>query len=316
MADVTPARAAACPRCGYDLRGAVAGWAECCPLAGTCTECGLELEWGLLLNPALQCPRWCVEYSNGAWGLPRRAARTLVRSFRPWSFWRALRMTDEIRWRRLAGYVAVLAVGLYAAFTVAHTVLAYGVVGGVSWKLYTSTGTIGPVTVGWYDCILAGLTPLSGSAIGGATESSFGIVTSYWNTVLVLGAVLGAGHWMCAAGFVALPLSLRMARVRFAHVHRIALYGMALLLPPILLRLAGIALSHQTSLGITAAGDLLNDAADWCAWAVIPAEIAWWSVATGCYLRMPHAWAVGAAVVTMASLTAAAALTWIALSVA
>ena len=36
---------AKCPRCGYDLRGAIATWTEQCPLHGTCAGCGLQFAW-------------------------------------------------------------------------------------------------------------------------------------------------------------------------------------------------------------------------------------------------------------------------------
>ncbi len=311
MGDVTQARAAACPRCGYDLRGVMGTWRTACPLSGTCAECGLDLDWARLLSPALDRPAWCVEYAAGWRSFPGRAARTLVRSYWPWGFWRALRMTDEIQWPRLAGYGGALAALLYLLFCAAQAVLAYGVVGGTTWTVFTTGGpTVGPVTVGWRQCVFAALAPLSARSIGGATESPADLFTSYWEVGLMQAAALCAVHWMCAAGFAALPYSLRTAKVRFAHIYRIAAYGMALLLPTIVLRLAGVALSHQRVTGVAGIGDMLNNAADWCHGAVIPAQIVWWSVATGCYLRIRHAWAVGASVVIMAWLAAAAALTW------
>ena len=48
---------AACPRCGYDLRGALETWKRKCPINGVCTECGLKFEWGELLCERRNVPR-------------------------------------------------------------------------------------------------------------------------------------------------------------------------------------------------------------------------------------------------------------------
>ncbi len=49
-----------CPRCGYDLRGAVQSWRDACPLDGRCTECGLGFEWADLYTRPLH--RWLFEH--------------------------------------------------------------------------------------------------------------------------------------------------------------------------------------------------------------------------------------------------------------
>ncbi|MFB3103994.1 MAG: hypothetical protein ACE1ZA_03615, partial [Pseudomonadales bacterium] len=54
-------RTARCPRCGYDLRGAIGTWADQCPLHGTCAECGLQFVWAEVLHPEKFEPQWCVE---------------------------------------------------------------------------------------------------------------------------------------------------------------------------------------------------------------------------------------------------------------
>lgn len=54
------ARAIECPRCGYDLRGAVQSWRDVCPLEGRCTECGLEFRWGWVLRE--QVHEWLFEH--------------------------------------------------------------------------------------------------------------------------------------------------------------------------------------------------------------------------------------------------------------
>ncbi len=96
-----------CPRCGYDLRGAVAAWAESCPLQGQCAECGLAFSWAHLLCPATFEPQWCVEFAPRRRFL-RAAGATFGRSFRPWRFWSAIKMSMPVRRRRLVGYALLL----------------------------------------------------------------------------------------------------------------------------------------------------------------------------------------------------------------
>jgi hypothetical protein len=59
------ARRTSCPRCGYDQAGEIARWEvadpPACPLHGQCTECGLGLEWRLVMRPELQVPLWFIE---------------------------------------------------------------------------------------------------------------------------------------------------------------------------------------------------------------------------------------------------------------
>lgn len=98
-----------CPRCGYDLRGKVATWEDACPLAGTCTECGLTFGWAEVILPEKFEPTWCVEgCGRGAVRFIRSCIGTLARSFVPWSFWRRLSMSHRIRPRRIAAYLGVL----------------------------------------------------------------------------------------------------------------------------------------------------------------------------------------------------------------
>ena len=69
-------REARCPRCGYDLRGVVATWAEACPLQSTCSECGLALEWSEVVGARARRPGWCVEFAPRGVGVPWRSSRT------------------------------------------------------------------------------------------------------------------------------------------------------------------------------------------------------------------------------------------------
>src|SRR5688572_8005690 len=82
--------APACPRCGYDLGGAVASWREECPLRTTCPECGLGIDCRDVLNPAFARLPMFLEHAGR-----RRGAALVVtawRALRPRRFWRWVRM--------------------------------------------------------------------------------------------------------------------------------------------------------------------------------------------------------------------------------
>jgi hypothetical protein len=118
------AQAIACPRCGYDQRGVVATWTEQCPLEGTCAECGLSFPWCEVMYPEKFEPRWCVEYEPIWWRVPRAAARTFVKSFWPWGFWRRMKMSHPIRLPRMFAYVVLLQMPFLLGYVVEQGVAA------------------------------------------------------------------------------------------------------------------------------------------------------------------------------------------------
>ena len=75
--------AAKCPRCGYDLRGAIETWREQCPLTGRCNECGLDIKWAEVLHPEKFEPLWCVEFARAGNRLSVTCGKTYIRSFWP-----------------------------------------------------------------------------------------------------------------------------------------------------------------------------------------------------------------------------------------
>ena len=115
---------ARCPRCGYDLRGAITTWTDQCPLHGTCTECGLQFVWAEVLHPEKFEPQWCVEFAPRWRQILRACVRTFARSFWPFGFWRALKMSMPIRWRRLVMYIAVLCIPLLGSYVTIQSVAA------------------------------------------------------------------------------------------------------------------------------------------------------------------------------------------------
>ena len=114
---------AACPRCGYELRGIVDSWTESCPLLGVCSECGLDFNWSEVLHPEKYEPLWCVEFPN-AWSLPRSALKTYLMSFRPARFWRELKMSNDVRWRKLLVYVLLLTTPFILCYVIEQATVA------------------------------------------------------------------------------------------------------------------------------------------------------------------------------------------------
>jgi hypothetical protein len=96
-----------CPRCGYDQRGEIVRWESACPMDGRCTECGLTFEWGDVLSMKRGRLPWCIEHVERR-AIPRGTVNTLVKSLRPWRFWRQLRLSHIMRLRRLALYVFLI----------------------------------------------------------------------------------------------------------------------------------------------------------------------------------------------------------------
>jgi len=97
-----------CPRCGYDQRGAVAAWDDSCPLVGTCAECGLEFSWPEIIWPEKHEAKWCIEFAPAGSTIAVAGVNTFLHSFQPWGFWSRIRMSNRIRWGRLAIYVNAL----------------------------------------------------------------------------------------------------------------------------------------------------------------------------------------------------------------
>ncbi|MDY7109611.1 MAG: hypothetical protein SYC29_13335 [Planctomycetota bacterium] len=292
----TPVR---CPRCGYDLRGEIASWGRSCPLEGVCAECGLEIAWRELLNPVLIKPRWCVEYAGSSWRVPGRAVRTLMAMCWPWYFWRSLRMVHEIRWRRVRGCLLFWAFALYLLFCACHAALMFSQWS--AWGLRMPAKLAHPL-----DVLMAAVLPASDSLPwkGVSALSPCDVLVEIWVPVVIVPVLpFAVIHLLSASGFVTLPVSRRRARVRWAHIGRILLYGLGWFVPVIALTLLGVALSEMHRLPVLPGlGRLLIVLAAVALWSHLPFLVIWWSTATGRYLKMRHPWGVGLAVVAMAGL--------------
>jgi hypothetical protein len=305
-------RQARCPRCGYDLRGVVTTWAAACPLESRCSECGLDFEWAQVIGTRYPPPGWCVEYALSPWGVPWRSIKTMALAAWPWGFWRSLKMSHEVRWRRIAVYVVLLALPLYVVQGSCNGLAAW-----MHWRdavAYGARSLPSPVKV----VVQSALLPYSDTSPGAITYPA-GMYTSrpfttpfppparqlevVWGGLFdspILLLLLGTTV-LCPAGFLALPVSRRRAKVRYAHIHRVTLYSATILVLPIGGLLAEPSLQMLGGYFWTAR--ILWVAAV----AAIVVEpvllVIWWSCATGRYLKIRHPWGVGLAVVVMAMLS-------------
>ena len=313
--DITPR----CPRCGYDLRGLVATWEDRCPLEGVCSECGLNLRWAEVLLPEKFEPRWCVEFAPRGRRILLACARTLLWSLRPWTFWRRMKMSQPIRWRRLAAYLLLLAASVYATFALTHGVLAWN-----DWRrIQRNQGLVCTDVDGYTVFVHAAALPLSDSSPGsyslvylrsgvGLRGRSFAYRSPLYHlrrraahdrAALFLGVVFVT----CPLVFAALPASRRRAKVRWSHVLRVTAYSTSYV------ALAVIIVMVSNTAGLVGGRSfLLSDSIALLESLTLDAlclgMLIWWAVAIRRYLRMEHAFGVAVAVGTTAFLTACAVL--------
>lgn len=313
-----------CPRCGYDLRGAIDTWQHECPMWGVCTECGLEFEWGELLSPQRNMPRWCVEYARGWGGWTTVFKTLLVLFFRPRKFWRDLKMVHEPQWKRNVLLVVISVLFLYPVFA-----------GSVGWQVYqnsiNASNTFGigiapikkppHVAGGW-----AMLLPFSKQSnrvnwparfrqldrtIPNSVSRSFEIPFSLQSIrvlrkagrlyelrsyrflhVITMHFIIVAA--LSSLSFITLPISIRKAQVRWSHLLRIQLYSLSLLSVP----LAAYVVVTLTRLHLPFISRLTFAYLIWLV--SFGLFVTWWSLAAKHYLKLPHAWGVGVSMVVLA----------------
>ncbi|MCH7573256.1 MAG: hypothetical protein IH891_10110, partial [Planctomycetes bacterium] len=287
-------------------------WRESCPFAGCCSECGLAFHWGDLLNMKLNFPPWCIE-SRSHRGLKHgvlAAIKTLLMSLRPWRFWRELKMTHQPRWGRLIAYPLITILLLYVFCSLS---VGFGAYEQSQRALANRWATnLSPLVLAIQSTVLPfSSQPLWTNAGGGAGWTPRRIVSRYdWQQmgktivraikrdkffypgrreiaqVRVFQALLMI--LLCPVGFLALPISRRVCKVRWRHVARIWIYSFPLIALPIGADFARQILSWYFRHYIN--GDLLLGLTGLLL-------IIWWGYASRRYLKMQWPWLVAVAVV-------------------
>ncbi len=148
----------------------------------------------------------------------------------------------------------------------------------------------------------AGLTPFSNRSVGFIMwqwpyATPLMLVETYWLQLPPGLLLVMAMHACCGLAFAALPITRRRCKVRWSHIVRVTLHGYALFFGPFAMAIMAVG-AQEVPLpsGIPMTLAILT----WLL--LVPSEVCWWSVATSTYLRMPHAWGVGIAVVMIGAL--------------
>ncbi len=207
-------------------------------------------------------------------------------------------MSHEMRWRRLGAYLGLLAIATYSLLAICHGVIAwYNFQWNIEWGTPTTTGMSAAM-----QAAAAPWCPVSPGLVKASwgpspIESPLELFVRYWVPFWPSIFYLLVFQLCCALGFAALPVSRKVAKVRWAHVWRIAAYGIGLMFFP-------LAITIVASMAAVADVQFLTDALSGIAivvvFMVLPIYFLWWSVATSRYLRMRHAWGIGLAVWFMA----------------
>jgi hypothetical protein len=306
-----PMRRLGCPRCGYDVRGAVAEWTDCCPLDGRCPECGHDFAWREVMRPELSEPPWCVEHAPRT-RLVRAGCATMLRSLRPRRFWSALSMSQRMRPRRLGAYL-----GLLVALVVGTFVFAQAAVALQARHRIARYPSVAAVSHSYAMAVFEAVSRPLGRRSTGTITMADGQVMPYpapnvlrvplrWLGAGILGWVFGTGLYVLQpVGFIVLPMSRRRARVRWAHLLRVTTYS--LVFPALVLVLAFLAFAAAPHLPswarLSATGAVVG-----AMLAQVVLLVVWWATAIRHYLRMPNAALVAIVLLVMNALAVAVVL--------
>ncbi|MDY7109610.1 MAG: hypothetical protein SYC29_13330, partial [Planctomycetota bacterium] len=264
-------------------------------------------------------PRWCVEFAPRRRGIPRACLATVMRSLRPWRYWRRVKMSHRVRAGRLAAYLLLLLAGLYVLFCLSQGARAWD-----QWWERTHDPTFSTSSVGGTKLVIhAMLLPFSDRSLGSATYTRLrrwpggGLLTrsyrapgrfaSSWTEEAAAAAFCGVFFAACPLVFLALPASRRRAKVRWGHIMRITAHGGSYVaIAAVIILVSGTVRRLETSPWWSR--NVLA-AAEAPVFIVLCAALGlWWAAAIRAYLRMEHGRAVTAAVLTTAFFAACAIL--------
>jgi hypothetical protein len=279
-----------CPRCGYDQRGVVARWTESCPLAGTCSECGLDWQWCDLLSPKLRGTDWFVEHAFRWWQIPYRTFTTLIMALRPWRFWREVRLTDRFRFGAMVAFLVLVLALLAIVLDATH-----GIAASLHYRQMRAAGAPPPVSHAEFVIRSVALPWSEGT---GPAKRWWPLGRRYfWDRAYGSGGtwirrsvLIAAMSALMPLTFMAIPITRRRAKVRWPHLIRICIYGM-----PIVGLAIGFAIVQNLSQHWSALRWLVmtNRMSNLVLFVIVPAMLGvWWWHGVSRYLRLPHAPAV------------------------
>jgi len=205
-----------CPRCGYDLSGVIVAWDHSCPLEGTCSECGLALQWSKVLNPVLSIPPWFLEHPYKR--IFRNFLPTFVRALRPRRFWNRIRMEHPIRRGRLAHFVFEILLSIHLIIGYLTVACTYS----IFWPARVANGEIPTSIVS--SMALALVFPYREwqpdySVWAGA--DSIPPIIDAWGPFWLLWIIF------TPAAYLLLGTTMRRTKVRKVHLVRVAVYSLA-----------------------------------------------------------------------------------------
>jgi len=210
-----------CPRCGYDLEGQIASWTDHSPLQGICSECGLQFHWTHILHPTRSVPRWSIEH--GPKFRIRAAISTYFRSLWPWTFWKAIRIEQPIRTKRLVVYTLLIALAVHLCF--AGALIALEARNQYAWLAWTTPFN----QIDFVAYATSVLTEVWPALIWPYNTAYFGNLSTlrvYQHPLIWCIPLLALSVPCC---FLLLPQSMRKARIRKAHLVRGCVYTLSLL---------------------------------------------------------------------------------------
>jgi hypothetical protein len=208
----------ACPRCGYDLSGAVATWTDSCPLCGICSECGLEFAWVDVHDPDRNRVRGLFEHARELRQSARWLELTWFMTFWPPLFWRRVRLESPVNARRAAAWPLLITASVWAAGSVVMNAVTLASNFMMPAPLRTSSDELLGVLVNGWMCPVGGFD----NGLSGGFDWSNDL--RGWIRYM-LPLLAASGFWVLL--ILLLPWTMRKARVRRAHVLRAAAYSFA-----------------------------------------------------------------------------------------
>ncbi len=122
-----------CPTCGYDQSGLIATWDTSCPLAGTCTECGSELDFVEMLHTKPIRFWWYAEHARGAVSFVWLIPISLIVLLDPGRFWARWDHRQVKHARRFVWFVIGACAVLHLLASIPGVFAAHEEFGGYSW---------------------------------------------------------------------------------------------------------------------------------------------------------------------------------------